>query len=81
MAAATVLFYRFFARPCLKPAALCKTALGKRGTPCKSALLFGTYRINDLLTNGRSRWLISTIADAHDAPARFRRCAGFFLIF
>ncbi|QCM01312.1 hypothetical protein CFBP6624_01170 [Agrobacterium tumefaciens] len=75
------MFDRFFARACLKPVALCETAPAKRGTPCKSALLFGTYRINDLLTNGRSRWLISTIADAHDAPARFRRCAGFLLTF
>ncbi|AQS63327.1 hypothetical protein B0909_10795 [Rhizobium rhizogenes] len=71
----------FFARPCLKPAALRKTLLRKRGTPCKSALLFGTYRINDLLTNGRSRWPVSTTADAHDASARFRRSAGFFLTF
>jgi hypothetical protein len=72
---------RFFTRPCPKPATARKTVMGKRGTPCKSALLFGTYRINDLLTNGRSRWIISTTADAHDASARFRRSAGLFLTF
>ncbi|QCL72293.1 hypothetical protein CFBP5877_01355 [Agrobacterium tumefaciens] len=68
-------------RACPKPAGLCETRLQRSGTPCKSVSLFVTYRINDLLTNGRSRWLVQAIADTHDAPARCRHRAGFFLKF
>ncbi|TRB19493.1 hypothetical protein EXN32_01700 [Agrobacterium tumefaciens] len=81
MAGATASFRCVLIRACLKPAGLCETRLRKRGTPCKSGSLFVTYRINDLLTNGRSRWSVQTIADAHDAPARCRHSAGFFLKF
>ncbi|TRA93293.1 hypothetical protein EXN23_11465 [Agrobacterium salinitolerans] len=68
-------------RACPKPAGLCETRLRRSGTPCKSVSLFVTYRINDLLTNGRSRWSVQTIGDAHDASARCRHRAGFLFKF